>query len=194
MEVYRRLIALYDVISPTMVLFLQFMNEINDGPEFQRFRELLENDWLVLVKCCVDCNHQHETCGSKTCKENERFMDIPCHYCGKRSSVCNKEILVSAGYVLVKLYDLVHNERFLEACESFSTHPNYVFDEFPNSKTWLHLWTSVNEAASTLDDFLNMKKLNCGEDYDKNKAWRTMIRILSLESLLYEFKHLFKGL
>ena len=170
MEVQRRLIALYNIISPTMVSFLQFMNQINEGPEFQQFRDLLEKEWLVPIKCCGDCNHQNETCGSKTCKENERFMDIPCHHCGKKSSQCNKEILVSAIDVLVKLYDLVHNGKLLEACESFTINPNYTFDEFPNSKTWLHLWTLVNEAASTLDDFLNMKKLNYGEDYDNNKA------------------------
>ena len=195
MEVERRLKALCNVIAPTSVRFLQFINSIiNDGPSIDHFRDLLQRECLTAFKCCDICDHHTETCNSERCKRNESFIDSPCHFCDTRSSKCNKEILIEAIDVIVKFNDLVNSEMFMETCKQFSDEFDLGFDAFPRSKTWKLLWKLVDKAASVLDDFIKKTTLNYCEDYDNNKAWRRMILFLPLDSLLYVFKHLFKGM
>ena len=195
MELQRRMTAMRSVIAPTSVRFLQFINCVgNNGPCIVDFRDLLQRECLTAFKCCGMCDHHTETCNSEKCKKNESFINSPCHFCDTRSSMCNKEILIEAIDVIVKFTDLVNSEMFMETCKQFSDNLDFVFDGFPRSKTWKHLGKLVDEAASVLDDFLKKTTLKYCEDYDDNKARRRMILFLPLDSLLYVFKHLFKGM
>ena len=179
METKQRLKALYDVICPTMNAFLQFVNDSNDELKFKQFQELIGNDWLNEAKCCGVCKHQPRTCVAEICKSCNRN--------------CTKQILSAAVENLVHFHDLVHKPFFGEACVEFCRNPENVFEEFPKHDSWKQLWKHVDKAASTIDEFLDKKKMNYTEDRDNNRTWRHVVLIFKLDTFKLVFRNLFIG-
>ena len=189
MEIQNRLVALYDVCNPTLISFLEFVNKKNNGMVFEDFRDLLMGKWLMDAKCCKKCNHLGNTRDYQYESRTNHF----CPSCGKFSFDCSKETLTRSIIVLVKFSDLLHGGNFNDACVAFSHNVDNAFEEFPSLSSWKQIWTCIDKAATTLDDFLNKKEMNYGESFENNKTWRRNVLILDLDPFMYVFKHLFKG-
>ena len=185
MEIRNRLVALYDVCNPTLISFLEFMNKTNNGIVYEDFRDLLMGEWLMNAKCCTKCNHAPI--------KDVNYTNNFCSSCGKFSFDCLKETLTNSIIVLVKFSDLLLGENFNDAFVTFSQNVDNAFEEFPSLSSWKQIWTCIDKAATTLDDFLNKKEMNYGESFENNKTWRRNVLILDLDPFMYVFKHLFKG-